>query len=74
MPWKVAIFNIQNAMKTAFIKGITWNLVHKFFTDSSSTNIPFFENLKFWGDFFLPNLKKNVETISAFQKSEISVW
>ena len=27
MPWKVAILHIQNALKTTFMKGITWNLV-----------------------------------------------
>ena len=46
MPWKVAIFHIQSAIKTAFMKGITWNLVHTFFRDSSSTYIPVFENFE----------------------------
>ena len=32
MPWKVAIFHIQIAIKTMFMKGITWNLVHTFFS------------------------------------------
>ena len=27
MPWKVVIFHIQSAIKTTFLKGITWNLV-----------------------------------------------
>ena len=52
MPWKVAIFHIQSAVKTAFMKVITWNLVHTFFRISSSTYIPFFENFEIWGDFF----------------------
>ena len=41
MPWKVAIFHIQSAMKTTFMKGIAWNLVYTFFRVSSSTYIPF---------------------------------
>ena len=47
MPWKVAIFHIQSAIKTTFLKGITWHLVHTFFGVSSSTYIPIFEDLKF---------------------------
>ena len=60
MPWKVAIFHIQSAIKTTFMKGITWNLVHTFFRVSSSTYIPVF--WKFWnfGGFF-EKIKKNVE-------------
>ena len=28
MSWKAAIFHIQNAIKTTFMNGVTWNLVH----------------------------------------------
>ena len=51
MAWKLAIFHIQNAIKTTFMKGITWYLAHTFFRDFSSTYIPFFENFEIWGDF-----------------------
>ena len=49
MPWKVAMFNVQNAIKT-FMKGITWDLVHTFFRGFTSTYIPFL-NLEIWGIF-----------------------
>ena len=52
IPWKVAIFHIQSAIKTAFMKEITWNLAHTFFRISSSTYILVL--WKFWnlGGFF----------------------
>ena len=31
------ISHIQNAMKTTFLKGITWNLLHTFFRDYTVT-------------------------------------
>ena len=74
MPWKVAIFHIQSAIKTAFMKGITWNLAHTFFRVSSCTYIPVLKIFKFGGIFWKKN--KNVEKISKFpkfQKSEMAV-
>ena len=66
MPWKVAIFHIQSAVKTAFMKGITWNLVHTFFRVFSSTYISvFLKILKFGGIFW--KIKKNVEKTQNFQ-------
>ena len=62
MPWKVSIFHIQNAIKTAFLKGITRNLLYAFFREYSSTYILFFENLKIC--FFLPKKMLNNFQIS----------
>ena len=68
-------FHIQKPIKTMFMKGLTWNLVHTFFRDSSSTYIPFFLKILKFGGFFV----KNVEKIAKFpkflkaQKSEIAV-
>ena len=79
MPWKaqMPISHIQNATKT-FLKGITWNLLHTFFIDYSSTYIPFVLKVwKFWG--FFSKIKYNVKKISKFpkfknkKKSEIAV-
>ena len=59
---KSSHFHIQSAIKTTFLKGITWNLVHTFFSVSSSTCIPVFENFEIWGIF-----EKNVKKSQNFQ-------
>ena len=51
MSWKASIFHIQNAIKTTFMNGITWNLVHMFLVAVIVDKIRFFENLELV-DFF----------------------
>ena len=61
----------QNDIKTTFRKGITWNLVHTFFRDYSSTLFHFyFENYDVCGD-FCAKIKKNVEKTQNFQNFKI---
>ena len=47
---KVAISGIQNAIKTKFLNGISWNLLNTFFRDYSSTICRGFENLEILGE------------------------
>ena len=67
---KSSHFHIQNAIKTLFMKGMTWNLVHTFFRGSSSTYIPFFFG-KVWnlGWFFEKKMTKS-QTFQHFQNFE----
>ena len=69
MPWKVAISHIQNAIKATFLKGISWNLLHTFFRDHSSTYIPLF----IWGFFFAKIKKCWQSQISKFRKIR-KIW
>ena len=68
MSWKASIFHIQNAIKTTFMNGITWNLVHMFLVAVIVDIIRFFENLELV-DFFAKG--KRWKEIKIFKTLEI---
>ena len=68
---KSSHFSHSKCYKTAFMKGITWNLVHTFFRVSSSTYIPFFFLILKFGGFFEKIKKNNEKNLKISKISKI---